>query len=210
MKVIAPNPAHRRVDWSHRFLLFISVETRRRRRALVIGFYLFFVAFAVLFLWWKGFDHYDHLAPLSLFLSAMLGGLMFTGPVRLFSQWQLRLRGVPDSPSDLAGLRLSNGGQTVRPQSDLRLDEHDIARRDRAHYLAYSTLRWPAMFAVYFGLIFYMDWSPAQFAHVLFVLAPPIALLFFSLPQAIILWTEPELDPDPEEESPQTVVRIVP
>lgn len=204
----------RRVDYTRRFLLFIPVETRRSRRILVVSFYLGFVAFAILFLWIKGFDHYDHLVPLSFFFSALLGGILYPGPVRVFSPWQYRLRGVPDRPADLAGLRLSSDGQPARPDPIYRLDEHDIARRDRAHYLAYSVLRWPAILAVWLGLMFYMDWLPAHFAHVLLLVAPPLALLFFSLPQAILLWTEPDLDPDtvadPQEQPPQTVIRVVP
>lgn len=206
----SPRPQQLRVDYSRRFLLFIPVETRRSRRTLVVGFYLGFIAFAILFLWIKGAGDYDHLIPLSFFFSALLGGILYPGPVRLFSSWQYRLRGVPDRPADLAGVQLARDLPPSRSDPAYRLDEHDIARRDRAHYLAYSALRWPAILAVGLGLMFYMDWLPAHFAHVLLLIAPPLALLFFSLPQAILLWTEPDLDPDPQDPPPQTVIRIVP
>jgi hypothetical protein len=170
-----PERFRRRVDFSHRFLLFIPVETQRSRRILVVGYYLFFIAFAAVLLWFRGPAKYDRLLPLTFYLATALGGLSFSGPVRLFSVWQRNLHSAP---------RLD------------RLDEHDIAVRDRAHYLAYSVLRWPAIVAALFGGIFLMDMTPAQFGRILVIASVPVAALFFSLPQAIILWTEPDLEPE--------------
>jgi hypothetical protein len=60
-----------------------------------------------------------------------------------------------------------------------------------------------------FSFLFLLDANPARLEHFLFFASVPFAILFFSLPQAILLWTEPDLEPDPEDQS-QTVVRIVP
>ncbi|MGC2636174.1 MAG: hypothetical protein WA294_03280 [Acidobacteriaceae bacterium] len=187
----------RRIDFSRRFLLFIPVETRRSRRTVVIGYYLFFAAFGILLVWSRGPAKYDRLLPLSFYLATMLGGLTFSGPVRVFSQWQRKLVATPDQPGD-GPLGLSTLGATA-PRSIDRLDEHDIAVRDRAHYLAYSALRWPAILAALFGGIYLFDASPDQLAHVFLIASVPVAALFFSLPRAIILWTEPDLDAAPAD-----------
>lgn len=188
------HPPRRRVDFSHRFLLFVPVETQRSRRVLVVGYYLFFLAFAGILLWFRGPEKYDRLLPLTFYLGTALGGLTFTGPVRLFSSWQRNLRLPPEDRRDPVSLVWRATGM---PQREIdHLDEHDIALRDRAHYLAYSTLRWPAILATLFGAIFLIDATPQQLAHVLSIVAVPFAALFFSLPQAIILWREPDLEPD--------------
>lgn len=188
----------RRTDFSHRFLLFIPVETRRSRRVLVIGYYLFFIAFGTVLLWFRGPAKYGHLLPLTFYLATMLGGLTFSGPVRIFSEWQRRFK---DGSAWGIDTNLPHPWLSGRPLIDKqridRLDEHDIAVRDRAHYLAYSALRWPAIVAALFGGFFLFDASPEQIGHVLLIASVPAAALFFSLPQAIILWTEPDLDPDP-------------
>ena len=179
---------------TRKFLFLIPVETRRSRRALVIGYYFFFIALAVVLVWFRGPTKYDRLIPLSFYLATMLGGILVPGPVRMFSQWQRRLQGVRDEPVD--GLLGLSGRQPSSPRPGDRLDEHDLARRDRAHYLAYSTLRLPAMLVIWSGGYFFLKATPAQAEHALYILSVPLAALFFSLPQAIILWTEPDLDPD--------------
>lgn len=188
----------RRVDFSHRFLVFIPVETQRSRRVLVVGYYLFFLAFAGILLWFRGPEKYDRLLPLTFYLGSALGGLTFSGPVRIFSQWQRRFK-----DGSAWGINANRphpwlSGRTLIAKDRLdHLDEHDIALRDRAHYLAYSALRWPAIAAALFGGIVLFDSKPEQLAHVLYFMSVPVAVLFFSLPQAIILWREPDLVPDP-------------
>lgn len=203
-----------RIDFSRRFLLFIPVETLRSRRTLVVGYYLFFVAFGVFLLWLRGPAKYDRLLPLTFYLATMLGGLTFSGPVRLFSEWQRRFK---DGSAWGIDANLPHPFLKGRPLIDVdrihqrdRLDEHDLAVRDRAHYLAYSAFRWPAILAALFGGIFLFDATPEQLAHVLLMASVPVAALFFSLPQAIILWTEPDLEPDPEDSGTQTIYRAVP
>lgn len=204
------NSAHtppRRIDWTKRFLFFIPIRTRRSRRILVVGYYFFFAAFAALFLWMKGINHYAVLLPFAYLCAPLLGGLIAGGPVRLFSQWQRNaIVGKERRGDPTRGL----SGYAASPAIIDRLDEHDIARRDRAHYLAYSALRWPAIAAALFGMMFVLDRPPEAIAHILLILSVPFAVLFFSLPQTILLWTEPDLDPDPQEQPAQTIIRIVP
>lgn len=193
---------------TRRFLFLIPVETRRSRRAVVVGYYGFFTAFAILLLWLRGPEKYDRLLPLAYYFAVMLGGLAFSGPVKLFSEWQRKFRngsvwGIdPNRPHPYLP------GQPMIATD--RLDEQDIATRDRAHYLAYSALRWPAIAAALFSPLFLLDATPAQVGRILFLISVPLAVVFFSLPQAIILWQEPDIEPDPEQHPTQTVVRILP
>jgi hypothetical protein len=82
-------------------------------------------------------------------------------------------------------------------------DERERHRRDRAYYVAY---KWwdltliPAMAAV--GLknnAFYPGWDPAvrMFIDRLpFGLLIGAGILYYTLPQTILLWTEPDMDQD--------------
>jgi hypothetical protein len=192
-----------------RFLFFIPVETQHSRRTVVIGYYSVFLAFAVLFLWTRGPARASLLLPVAYAWAALLGGLTTGGPVRLFSKWQRKFK--DGSAWGIDGNRPHPWlpGRTMIAPID-RLDEHDLATRDRAHYLAYSTLRWPAIVAALFSPLFLLDASPEKIARVLLLVSIAVAALFFSLPQAIVLWTEPDLDPDPEERGTQTVVKVIP
>lgn len=194
---------------SRKFLLFIPVESRRSRRLLVVGYYACFLLFGALLVWIRGPEKYDRLLPLSFYAAAMLGGLSFSGPVRLFSEWQRKLHTTAAHGSDGSLGLLQTKYAAPLPGVDDRLDEYDIAARDRAHYLAYSALRWPAILAALVGGLFLLDWPPERLAHALLIASVPVAVLFFSLPQAILLWTEPDLDPDPVAQPQPATVRTV-
>ncbi len=193
-----------------KFLFFISMETRRRRHTVVIGYYSFFAVLMIFRILFRGGpDTYAHLLPLTFYASAILGGLTINGPVRPFSHWQRNIRdgsAYNSNPRKMQWITLFRG----EPLRTERYDEHDIAMRDHAHYLAYAALRWITILFVLFGAVVIIDWPPPRVAQFLLFLSVPFCIVFFSLPQAIILWTEPDLDPDPEEQPPQTVIRVVP
>ncbi len=194
-----------------RFLFFIPVETQSNRRAVVIGYYLALIAFAIMLLWQRGPDKYGRLLPLTYFWAVMLGGFISSGPVRPFSRWQRKFK-----DGSFWGIKPGqthswlSGRAVIRIGHIDRLDEHDIAARDRAHYLAYSALRWAAIAAVILGPLFLIDAPPQQLAHILYLLSVPVAALFFSLPQAILLWTEPDLGTDTQDPGTQTVFKAIP
>ena len=194
---------------TRKFLFFIPVERQRSRRALVIGYYLIFLLFGVFTVRFRGPGRYDSLLPLALYWATLLGGLSFSGPVRTFSRWQRELRLHTEDRRAPASLAWKYVVKPVNPPID-RLDEHDIAVRDRAHYLAYSALRWPAIAAVFVCGGFILFDTPQQVAHALYLLSVPVAVLFFSLPQVIILWNEPDLEPDPDDPGTQNVTPVAP
>ncbi len=91
-----------------------------------------------------------------------------------------------------------------------RGDEREMRRRDRAHFMAYRAFAYLlagyvliALFAGYFGgpnLI--MTLAPLALRGFLMqlpnVLVMATVLLYGTLPQAILLWTEPDMDVNPE------------
>ncbi|HTV81967.1 MAG TPA: hypothetical protein VME18_04910 [Acidobacteriaceae bacterium] len=190
-----------------KFLGFISIETRRRRRTLVIGYYALFLVIMVLQLLFSGPAKYDRLLPIAYLAAAMLGGLTVDGPVRVFTQWQRNMK--DGSAYGIDPVRLRRFSSIPPRPSGSAYDERDIATRDRAHYLAYSTLRW-AMIILVLGMMVNMDWPSARVAQILLFLSVPFAVVFFSLPQAILLWCEPDLDPDPEDPGTQSVFKAIP
>jgi hypothetical protein len=192
------------------FFFFFSLETQSRRRALVIAFYGFFAALTIGVLLWRGPSSLNKLLQLAVTCTMFLGGITAFGPVRPFSRWHRRIPGgstqsfVANRPHPwLAGRRLYD-------LDALRFDEHDMAMRDRAHYLAYAAMRWPILVSAMLVPAMIYTAGIAAFARLLLLLCFPFCVLFLSLPQAIILWTEPDLEPDPEDPGSQTVIRVYP
>jgi hypothetical protein len=169
------------------------METQRRRRALVVGYYLVFLAYAIFLIWMRGPEKYPRLLPLSAFMVILFGGLGAAGPIRPFSKRLYEAQTGQDDgpPLTLLGSRPAKSHYVV--------DERDDQMRDRAHYLAYSILRWPLILVLIFSELWIMDAKPEQVAHWLLILSVPLAVIFLSLPQAILLWTEPDIEPDEHE-----------
>ena len=147
----------------------ISVATQSRRRTLVVLMYSVAGALAAM---WTG------------------GLIQFTPCFVALSAWMLVFRltfgGDP------------NGGLTEPFEKD---DERETIRRDHAHYVAYrflSTILVAALFCAWFyspnpatsvvspGVRFFLQHLPygALFAG---------GILYFTLPQTILLWTEPDM-----------------
>jgi hypothetical protein len=143
-----------------------SVATRSRRRVLVVLMY--FVA-ATLVLAWTG------------------GLMQFTPCFLAFSAWMIVFRLIFGGDP--------NGGLTEPSE---RNDEREMVRRDHAHYVAYrfmSSVLVAALFCAWFN-----GSNPATPAVRSFLQHLPYGVLFagivlyFTLPQAILLWTEPDLE----------------
>jgi len=78
-------------------------------------------------------------------------------------------------------------------QAALNLDERETRLRDRAHYTAYAVARWLALalFSIYAALlVFNAPWANRIAPSFFFLLTWTV----WSLPQSIILWTEPDMD----------------
>jgi hypothetical protein len=177
---------------SNRILGF-SVARRGTRRALVLVYWSFLALSCVAFLIHQarhGFDGGSVVFTLQflVFLTALLGGVRAGGFVKPF-------RGV-----HLVPLMESGGLQSLlRPANppaileDAGLDERESRLRDRVHFVAYTLTRW-------FALLLFVLYGAVGFVHAAWLaLAGPfffflLTMTLWSLPQSIILWTEPDME----------------
>ena len=88
-------------------------------------------------------------------------------------------------------------------------DERELAARDSAHFRAYTTLAF-----LLFTLLLAPDWVPTRYrdhlssTELLFYTRTSLWGLFaiaITLPQAILLWTEPDVGSEPEEQNTLTI-----
>jgi hypothetical protein len=105
--------------------------------------------------------------------------------------------------SELIRIRLQP--QSVPPQDmDWRNDERELARRDNAHYRAYAVPLIPVLLIVLLSawsfpperqkLLFWL--TDVQLRQLNFGLAEIAIVLGITLPSAIILWCEPDIQTD--------------
>jgi hypothetical protein len=83
-------------------------------------------------------------------------------------------------------------------ERDFNLDERETLDRDQCHFLAYTVVRWSAlaMLALYCGLGL---WKPETLAALGPLFLYLLTLTLWSLPQSILLWTEPDLETEAQE-----------
>ena len=167
--------------------LGMPLRTCRQRRTLVVLYYLLVLAFVGLALWhWRG-STAGVLFMQTLTIGGVLGGIRVGGPVKLYEENNIA------EPSGLTALNLEGRrpfatwfGSAWSP-----LDERERERRNFAHYTAYRILRWtlcPALILYGFTLDVNSAW--------LFTRSPALAwfvlIYILSLPQCVLLWTEPD------------------
>lgn len=178
----------------------VDLSQRAHRRALVIVIYAKLLILLGVLAWlchvsdaWRIGGVY--LVFLTLLLNRfLLGGYARGGLIRNFSNREPQATTPP--PFVLLGLylRVSNVSD-----GHWRNDERELQRRDRAHYQAYQAT------AVLLALLWLLSgWSSATssalgWMHVslqaaLSTIALGAVLLAITLPQAILLWTEPDME----------------
>jgi hypothetical protein len=125
-----------------------------------------------------------------------LGGYYRGGLVKPFSNKPPRER-VEPHPFLALGLRI----YATVPVDDraYRNDERELQQRDHAHYLAYQAvgvaLVVPWMMADMRMLKpQWMHWAGMSADQILYGVMLAIVLIVFTLPQAILLWTEPDME----------------
>lgn len=177
----------------------IDMSTQHRRRQLVISIYA-----AALLILAVGYplDHWHMsgnylMIGLSLLSQHVLGGQGINGLIKPFNNRQPRPSAEP--PSILAlHLRVYD----PLPADDARRyqnDERELAQRDRAHYRAYTPLIFVLLalwlvagFALHVPRL--THWLPVEPLVVVEGIVLVGLLLAITLPQAILLWTEPDMD----------------
>jgi hypothetical protein len=170
------------------------INSRSSRRFLVIGYWIFVLALTCAFLRF-GIVHGVFANPWMLyvlvFLPSLLGGVRAGGAVKPF-------RGLRWAP-----LNDRDGTQTVfgKPQpvirgavaSEFELDERETHERDRVHFIAYTVARWGAL-ALLALTVIASTWRPGWLVWMAPTFFFVLVLTLWSLPQSIILWTEPDVE----------------
>ncbi|MGD0293978.1 MAG: hypothetical protein ABSB30_09005 [Terracidiphilus sp.] len=178
-----------------------SLARRRTRRWLVVAFWgglvpllcvgfqeLFFIArgsfalntlnFALLFIFW---------------ITIFLGGVRAGGWVKPF-RTQKKARNIVQPL-----FAKPKPTQSELIAQELAMDERESSQRDHIHYVAYSIARTLTVFifAFYCLLGFWNQELLRQAGPLLFFL---LTIALWSLPQTMILWTEPDMVPEAEAE----------
>lgn len=168
----------------------MNLETRHDRRVFVLGYCGLFLLLILLGVFW---NHYVFLGGMlqSVALASGLGGLGSGGPVKSFSG---RQRAV----GDLSATTASFPVQTLNLESQLptgkemvTLDERETTERDRAHFAAFRLLRFTAA-----PLCLLLTLALYEVPRLTVTYAPAVLwtviMLVLTLPQLVILWTEPD------------------
>jgi hypothetical protein len=188
----------------------VDMAPRAHRRALVVLIYAG-VTMAMVGLWfidrWRVTGVYMIFATI-LVNRVLLGGYNFGGLVKPFSGKPPRQRAdLP--PFLMLGLRLH---RPESEESEYRNDERELQQRDHAHYAAYQCLAiglaamwlladWEA------NAPRLLAWLPGGPAIYLYGLVLALVVVSQTLPQAILLWTEPDMaEPDLAEFGAESVL----
>jgi hypothetical protein len=180
----------------------LNMRSRGRRRALVILVYLLLSAMLGASPRWAPSILGSALwfvLLVALINRMIFGGQTARGLVRPFSSGIRPLWFRDDPPRDSSIDRWFWRRSPSR--KDLQTDERDDRRRDRAHFLAYRILAfltmlvWALFASVRLGPLFGTKGLSFDFA---LMVAVGVAMLALTLPQAILLWTEPDME-EPNE-----------
>jgi hypothetical protein len=181
----------------------LDMAPRSHRRTLVVLIYATLAALmAGLFFadHWRVSGYYLVLATF-LVNRLFLGGYNFGGLIKPFNGKPPQRAEAP--PFLLLALRV------YRPEpaeSEYRSDERELQQRDRAHYQAYPALT--ITLAVLWLLASWntfrphlLAWIPVSPSLLIYGVVLAAMVVALTLPQAILLWTEPDMaDFDMEEE----------
>lgn len=167
--------------------LGMPLRTQAQRRLLVVVYYSVLLIFAAAGLWMSK-NTWGPLAAQTFVFGGLLGGIRMGGPVKAYAYPSFER----DMDAAVQGLNLE-GRKPFDPSTPgawVPLDERERTQRDVAHYMAYRILRW-AFGAFVLGYFFVMGWAPAWLADKTLFLLWVFLLYVLSLPQAVVLWTEP-------------------
>jgi hypothetical protein len=176
----------------------ISMARQTRRRALVVAIYAAMAALMVglwIFTGWRGTGAYVIWAAI-LACRFFLGGYYSGGLVKPFN-------GKAPKEHRLAPPLLLLKLRVYQPvpidDSAYRNDERELHQRDHAHYLAFQAVGVAVcvpMFIASMRLIrpSLMSWIPMPPDAIYYGLTLVAMILFLTLPQAILLWTEPDME----------------
>lgn len=180
----------------------VDMARRSRRRLLVVAIYAALAGLVALLWWWTGWRGTGGYAIWAAILACrlFLGGHYRGGLVKPFVY---RKPLNADTPPPLLALKLRVYQPALQTdEGEFRNDERELNQRDRAHYVAYQAIG--CLIAVEALVASIRMMSPKLQA---WMATPPDAMyygfglvaltLFVTLPQAILLWTEPDMETEP-------------
>jgi hypothetical protein len=178
--------------------LGLPLRSQHQRRLLVVLYYVFFFSFSALG-FWKSHGNIGMLIPQVFTLGGMLGGIKIGGPVKVYSN--------PIAATGISGVQTLN--LAGRPNFDGTihspwLDEREELQRDFAHFTAFRILRWTLGFACCLYWLAYYN-APTWLSTKGPILAWTVLIYVLSLPQSVLLWTEPNAPTADILEMPSTL-----
>ena len=168
----------------------LSTERRHDRRLLVLGFCTFMLLFLLLGLLWNQGFLFGNLAG-TILIAGGLGGIRGGGPVKRFNGRETPGDDLTTTTASFPVQTLNLEGQLPAADKVIVLDERETGERDHAHFVAFRLLRWIAapICIVLAAACLANPKAAGRYAPaVLWVLL----LLLLSLPQLVLLWTEPD------------------
>ena len=177
----------------------LDMASQERRRVLVVAIYALLAALmAVLWQWthWRGTGAYMFWAAM-LVCRLFLGGYYTGGLVKPFNGKAPRQSGMPP-PLLLLKLRIYQPVLTG-DEALYRNDERELEQRDHAHYLAFQTIGVSVALMAFLASMRMLSprlqgWMAMPADQLYYGLSLGILMLFLTLPQAILLWTEPDME----------------
>lgn len=176
----------------------LDMAARTHRRILVV---LIYACFAVLLATFWELDRWRTTGVYLIFATFVanrffLGGYYFGGLIKPFNGKAPRPSNAAP-PFTLLALRV---WKPEPPESEYRNDERELEQRDRAHYISYQVLT-VALALVWLISDWMMKgtpllaWIPIPADVLLYGFALSACVVAITLPQAILLWTEPDMEP---------------
>lgn len=186
-------------------LLGIPMQRQASRRKLVVVTYALLATLCGSTFVLHLLHGQDALLPYSLAIygSLVVGIFVFGGQGGFGGRWGLLKpfsnKPPRPEPSMVTLVKLQLQPESLFQSDDAlwKNDERELARRDRAHYTAYQAVTVAVMV-----LLLLAFWSvkplsvipAAVVQNLLLIVALATAVLAITLPSAIILWTEPDID----------------
>lgn len=169
--------------------LGLSIASRGTRRWMLVAFWCVIAASLCTL---GASDGHGSLATqtafnMLIFLPLLLGGVCAGGLVKPF-------RGIRFVPLQARGVQtLLHASALSEVQESARLDERESRLRDRVHFIAYTVSRWLAL--VLTGVCALLGtYSTVPLSRVGPLLFYLLTLTLWSLPQTLILWSEPDME----------------
>jgi hypothetical protein len=177
----------------------VDMAQRTRRRALVVGIYAVLAALMI-GMWfvdhWHATGAYGFWATM-VACQLFLGGNFAGGLIKPFTGKGPK---QSDAPPPLLLLKLRVYAPLIAAEDGaFRNDERELKQRDRAHYRAYQAMGIAVLVAwsaAYTGMLkpAWLGWIPMTPYQIFYALMLVTLMLFLTLPQCILLWTEPDME----------------